>query len=123
MREGFAEWLSIRVLERLDAVSMTEVRRDRLRELRAAGRPKTPRLADLVTFAQWVKASEQADAATYYLAFLAVDALLERHGVPAVLAYFRRFASSQDRVGHFRSAFGEDVQTFEAALMARLWKR
>jgi hypothetical protein len=123
LREGFAEWLSVRVLERLSVASMTEVRRERLRGLRAAGRSKTPRLADLVTFSQWVKASGQTDATTYFLAFLAVDSLLERHGVPAVLAYFKRFASSQDRVGNFRSAFGEDLQTFEAALAARLWGR
>jgi hypothetical protein len=123
LREGFAEWLSVRVLERLNAASMTEVRRERLREVRAAGRSKSPRLADLVTFPQWVKASGQTDATTYFLSFLAVDFLLERHGVPVVLAYFKRFASSQDRVGNFRSAFGEDLQTFEAAVAARLWKR
>jgi hypothetical protein len=123
LREGFAEWLSVRVLERLDAASMIEVRRERLREVRAAGRSKAPRLADLVTFPQWVKASGQTDATTYFLSFLAVDSLLERHGLSAVLAYFRRFASSQDRVENFRSAFGEDLQTFEAALAASVWKR
>jgi hypothetical protein len=123
LREGFAEWLSVRVLERLDAASMIDVRRERLREVRAAGRSKAPRLADLVTFPQWVKASRQTDATTYFLSFLAVDSLLERHGLSAVLAYFRRFASSQDRVENFRSAFGEDLQTFEAALAASVWKR
>jgi hypothetical protein len=76
-----------------------------------------------LTFPQWVKASGQTDATTYFLSFLSVDFLLERHGVPVVLAYFKRFASSQDRVGNFRSAFGEDLQTFEAAVAGRVWKR
>lgn len=123
LREGFAEWLAVCVLEHLDAASMTEVRRQRLRELRAAGRSKAPPLADLVTFPQWVEASGRSDATTYFLSFLAVDFLLERHGVPAVLAYFKRFASSQDRVENFRSAFGEDLDAFGALLAARLWRR
>jgi hypothetical protein len=52
-----------------------------------------------------------------------VDFLLERHGVPAMLDYFRRFAASDDRAANFRAAFGEDLETFEAALSARLRRR
>lgn len=116
LREGFADWLSIRVLERLDATDMATVRRQRQRELRAAGRVRTPRLDELVTFPQWVQAGERFGATTYALAFLAVDVLLERHGAEAVLEYFKRFASSQDRVENFRAAFGEDHEAFESAL-------
>ena len=123
LREGFAEWLSIRVLERLDAASMATVRRDRHRDLRAAGRSSTPRLADLVTFPAWVRAGERHGATMYVLAFLAVDFLLERHGIRAVVDYFTRFAKSDDRIGNFRAAFGEDIDRFETALAARLWKR
>lgn len=123
LREGFAEWVSIRVLERLDAVSMFDARRARLRELAVAGRSKTPRLSDLVTFPQWVKVGRQHGSVTYAFAFIAVDRLLERHGVAAVLAYFRRFASSMDRAGNFRAAFGEDLETFETALVAHVWRR
>jgi hypothetical protein len=123
LREGFAEWLSIRVLERLDGASMTGVRRDRQRALRAAGRAKTPRLTDLVTFPTWVRAAERYGGSMYALAFLAADFLLERHGVPAVVDYFKRFATSDDRIGNFRAAFGEELNAFEAALAARLWKR
>lgn len=122
LREGFAEWLSIRVLERLDQASMTTIRRERQRDLRAAGRSKTPRLSDLVTFPAWVRASDRYGATMYVLAFLAVDFLLERHGVPAVIDYFKRFAASDDRMGNFRAAFGEDIGSFEAALAARLWR-
>jgi hypothetical protein len=123
LREGFAEWVSIRVLERLDAASMIEIRRQRLRQLQAAGRSKVPPLASLITFPQWVEVSARSDGTTYFLSFLAVDFLLERHGVPAVVAYFKRFSSSQDRVANFRAAFGEDLDRFEAALAVRLWPR
>jgi hypothetical protein len=122
LREGFAEWLSIRVLERLRAVSMTTVRRERQRELRAAGRSRVPRLAELVTFPAWVHAGKRYGATMYGLSFIAVDVLLERHGMPAVLEYFRRFAVSDDRVGIFRASFGEDIQAFEASLAVRLWR-
>jgi hypothetical protein len=123
LREGFADWLSIRVLERLDGVSMTAFRRERQRELRAGGRSKTPSLAGLGTFRQWVQAGERHGVAAYALSFLAVDFLLERHGVQAVLGYFKRFAASEDRAGNFHSAFGQDLDSFEAALAARLWNR
>ena len=121
IREGFAEWLSVRVVERLNGVSMASIRRDRLRELRAAGRSKTPRLADLVTFPAWVRASERYSDTMYGLAFVAVDVLLERRGMPAVIDYFRRFATSDDRRTNFAAAFGEDLESFEAQLRERLW--
>ena len=123
LREGFAEWLSLRVLERLNAFTTEAVRRARRSELHAAGRSKIPPLGDLVTFPQWVRAGEQLRGSVYSLAFLAVDFLLERHGVAAVITYFQRFAFSQDRVGNFRAAFGEDVQTFEAAMNRTIWGR
>jgi hypothetical protein len=122
LREGFAEWLSIRVVERLDGVSMASIRRDRQRELRGAGRSRTPRLGELVTFPAWVRASERYSDTMYALAFVAVDVLLERHGIPAVVEYFKRFASSDDRVANFRAAFGEDLESFEKALGGLLWR-
>lgn len=123
LREGFAEWLSVRVLERLDVVTMASVRRERQRQLQSAGRSKTPSLSELVTFPQWVRAGERQGVQMYALAFLAVDQLLERHGTAAVAGYFTRFARSRDRVANFREAFGEDVETFEASLNATLWRR
>jgi hypothetical protein len=123
LREGFAEWLSIRVIEELGDPSMADIRRERQRALRATGRSKTPRLEQLVTFPQWVRAGERQGAAAYALAFVAVDFILERHGVDAVLDYFRRFAASEDRSGNFRAAFGEDLDTFQESLADRIWKR
>lgn len=123
LREGFADWLTVRVLERLDIVTMAGVRRERQRQLRSAGRSKTPSLSELVTFPQWVRAGERQGVQMYALAFLAVDRLLERHGVAAVADYFKRFAESENRITNFRAAFGEDVETFEASLNATLWRR
>jgi hypothetical protein len=101
---------------------MATVRAARRGALRRHRKATLPRLDELVTFPQWVEAGQRLGPAGYAFAFLAVDVLLERHGGPAVLDYFRRFATSQDRAGHFRAAFGEDLETFEAGLGARLWK-
>jgi hypothetical protein len=102
--------------------SLPDGRRARHRDFES-GRSRAPRLRELVTFPQWVRAGERHGRAMYGLAFLAVDFLLERHGVPAMLDYFRRFAASDDRAANFRAAFGEDLETFEAALSARLRRR
>ncbi len=120
LREGFADWLSIRVIEKLDAPLMPRIRRERERELRALGRSRVPRLEDLVTFPQWVRAGAQQGAVAYSLAFLAVDFILERHGAEAVVDYFTRFATSDDRAGNFRAAFGEDLATFQDAARRRI---
>jgi hypothetical protein len=123
LREGFAEWLAVRVVERLDRVSLAAIRSARQSDVRTAGRAKVPPLADLVTFPQWVRAGERQGPAIYALSFVAVDLLLERHGVPAVVEYFKRFAVSEDRIANFRAAFGEDIDAFEAALSERVWRR
>jgi hypothetical protein len=123
LREGFAEWLAVRVLERLDEVSMAAIRRARQGDVRLAGRSRVPHLADLVTFPQWVHAGQRHGATMYALAFLAADFLIERHGVSNVIEYFKRFATSEDRMANFRAAFGEDIESFERALTARVWQR
>ncbi len=123
LREGFAEWLSIRVIEKLGDPLMAGIRRERQRQLRTTGRSRTPRLEQLVTFPQWVRAGEKQGTAAYALAFLAVDFILERHGVDAVVDYFTRFAASEDRASNFRAAFGEDLESFQEAIDARIWAR
>jgi hypothetical protein len=67
-----------------------------------------PALAEMSTFPQFVALASRNDVAPYAQAFLAVDALIERHGLPAVIRYFELFAASQDRTGNFTAAFGED---------------
>jgi hypothetical protein len=123
LREGFAEWVSIRVLDRLDAISLTAFRRQRQNELRRAGRAQVPSLSDMVTFRQWVEIGTERGPAAYAAGFLAVELLVEQHGLDALVNYFSRFASSQDRLANFQGAFGQDLDAFEAALAERLWPR
>jgi hypothetical protein len=123
LREGFADWFSARVLERLDGLTMTDFRRQKHVELRSVGRANLPRLAEMVTFRQWVELGQRRGPAAYAVGFLGVELLIERHGVQAVLDYFARFATAHDRRGNFRAAFDEDLETFEQALAARIWPR
>lgn len=118
LREGFAEWIAVSVLERLGAVSLHEVRRRRVREVRAGGPP--PPLDALATFPQWVAESSRSGSAPYARAFLAVDALIARHGVAGVGRYFQLFVLSQDRRTNFRIAFDDDLPAFEQTLQTGL---
>jgi hypothetical protein len=79
----------------------------------------------MVTFEAWMAAlSTRADAPPVLAkAFFAVDLLVERHGADRIIDYFRRFAGSDDRLGHFTTAFGEPLSAFERALDERLARR
>jgi len=119
LREGFADWVSIRVLERLRVQPRGDLRRRRIEQFRDGGSRTSP-LSDMVTFPQWVALSVRSDGSSYLQAFLAVDFLIERHGMRAIVDYFSRFARSDDRPGNFRATFGEDLDAFEKALASRL---
>ncbi len=113
VREGFAEWLTMRVLARLGALSVDAFRRQKTDDVRMRNRSDTPGLTDLATFPEWIALTGRGTA-LYSYAFVAVDLLIARHGVPAMLGYFQRFAAKQDRVGNFEQAFGETLPAFEA---------
>lgn len=119
MREGFAEWVSARVLESLH-LSGPGARRNRaLRTVTLAGPARLPSLSEMATWNQWVALREtRPELPAYPYAYLAVERLVERHGVEAVLDYFRRFAVSYDAPGIFEWAFGETREQFEVALSA-----
>lgn len=121
LREGFADWFAIRTLEKLRVTTLATVRAQRTREVAAVAQHRVPPLSDLVTFPQWVHAGEQHGSVTYLYSFLAVDMLIERHGVQRLLDYFSRFAAAQDRAGNFQSSFGEPLESFEVTLQTRLW--
>lgn len=120
LREGFADLVAARVLDRLGARPIETTRRQKLEQLLATDRSRAPRLETLLTFADWVAVTARPGVAPYAQAFLAVDALVERHGVPAVVRYFAAFATSEDRVANFHAVFGQDLRTFESALDATL---
>lgn len=124
LREGFAEWLALQVLERLQGTRASAMRShyvDLLQSKTPSPRD-APSLEEMVTFRQWVALGQRPNSTQYAQAFLSVDFLIARHGVPAVVAYFRRFARSSDRSTNFREAFGEDLRTFGAAAALQLWK-
>jgi hypothetical protein len=125
LREGFAEWVSWRVLEALGASTMAAGRRTNLGRVRAAhARAELPALARLVTFRQWVGLrTHQGAVPMYAQSFLAVDFLIERHGLDRVLKYFRAFGQSDDRIAIFQQTFGETLVSFERAFRSHLGRR
>lgn len=124
IREGFAEWVAARVLESLH-LSRPGTRRSRaLQAVSLAGPGRLPPLSELSTWHQWVDLrAARPGLPVYPYSYLAVDLLVERHGVEAVLDYFRRFAVSDDAPRVFAWAFGETREGLEAELSARVGRR
>ena len=122
LREGFAEWVMIDVLEALRLSTRVDERERAVQRLRAANDlRKLPSLLRMDTFPNWVDFTVRPEGgAIYAQVLLAVHFLIERHGLPSVIAYFKLFADSQDRLGNFKTAFGEDLATFDDAFHARL---
>jgi hypothetical protein len=122
LREGFADWASARVMERLGASSIDEDRRRTLRTIRRADRLRPfPPLDQMVTFQQWVAlVGRRPRLPLYELAFLATDLLLRRSSAQAFVTYFQLFADSADRAGNFRLAFGVELGEFEGEFDADL---
>lgn len=120
LREGFAEWVALTVLDRLRARPYAETRDRQWAAFRGSARSRAPRLDEMVDFQGWVTVVGRRDVAAYSQAFLAAEVLVQRHGASAVIAYFRQYASIPDRPTAFRAAFGEDPAAFEAVLEARL---
>jgi hypothetical protein len=121
LREGFAEWVSVRVMERLDGPTLEQARYRARLELRGRPLASLPALGTMVTFRQWVTLGQGPDGGVVYeLAFTAADFLVRRHGAESVVRYFALFARAQDRARNFRAAFGEDVGEFERAFRAEL---
>lgn len=111
LREGFAEWVRIEVLSELGFTTRNAARLPVRRDVRAAN--ALPLLGELAVFPAWVAAAQRTGTeALYAQALLAVDLLVEEHGAPALVDYFRHFATSDDRHTHFRAAFGEDLDVF-----------
>lgn len=122
LREGFADWVALRVLERLGVTSVHDGRRRSVDELRRRKDGAVPRLDEMVTFPQWVALGQGPAARVLYdHAFVAVDFLIRRHGLESVVRYFGMFAGASDRLENFRLAFGEELPAFERALRGHLW--
>lgn len=123
LREGYADWVEVRVLGAVGLVDEAATGGQALEALRAAGGAEDlPRLAALATFPSWVaQVRGQGGDVLYTQAQAAVSFLIERHGQDAVLRYFSLFATAQDREGNFHAAFGENLDTFERAFRRHVW--
>lgn len=64
-------------------------------------------------FREWVTLRRHDAAVTYGQAFLAVDFLIQRKGLPAVVEYCRRLGQSEDRLANLEAAFGQELSAFE----------
>ena len=127
LREGFAEWVEVYVMDVLDITTWTQARGVAAQRVRDAARKQPlPSFAEMVTYPDWVRTIQRTgESAVYAQALLAADLLIARHGRDAVVGYFRLFENSEDRLANFRAAFGQDLPAFEAALaehLARLTK-
>ena len=147
IREGFAEWLEMRVMEALGQADDAKARQRAIVRLRTHARrrfPMTdpaspfrawmdqaqtqarmpvPALSALGSFPDWVEQSRgEAGPVLYDYAFIAVSSLIDQHGVPAVIRYFELFSGRQDHAANFLEAFGEAEEEFEQGLhRSRSW--
>lgn len=102
--EGFADWVAIKVLHSLgweDYGSFLLRAKDTLSRHKAS----LPYIVDLETHRNWLKLANQSDGMikTYMLAFVAVDRLMEKKGVPGMI----RYLTFQDFHGSFGLLLGE----------------
>jgi hypothetical protein len=124
LREGLADWVACRVLERLGEASVAQEHADALlavaRHLPALGEASV----DLVRLGRpldWEAEHLRAgDALTYRLALLLTAELIQQHGFERLLDYFRAFRDSDDRFGNFERTFGMTVAEFEAQGLGRI---
>ncbi len=124
LREGMADWVACRVLERLGFTTLRDEREDALGEL-AAGWPELGRkrldLVELGWPRGWEARHLQPDGSLVYrLAFLLTHDLIRQHPWSRLLDYFRAFAESDERFDEFQRAFGESLEQFGAEAVARL---
>ena len=120
IREGFAELMALRLLERIQAIAPGAGRRWLADQFARSDLSRAPRLAEMRTFRDWVALAGRPEIAPHAQAVLAVESLVDRHGVSAVLDYFARFAAREDPAGNFEAAFGETREAFETRLEGAL---
>ena len=76
--------------------------------------PQKPFLSELRTSNGWSNSlSAYGGPLTYKTAGLANLVLLERHGTPKILAYFRELSRGATPESAFRQAFGQEMDQFE----------
>ncbi|MBI3457933.1 MAG: hypothetical protein HY002_19320 [Candidatus Rokubacteria bacterium] len=124
LREGMAEWVACWMLDRLGESTFFHERYQAGKAVALdlpALQSDPPDLVDLGRPGGWeTRHLRSGDRITYRLAFLLTDELVRRHGFDRLIAYFRAFADSDDRFGHFQRTFGRSLREFEADALSRI---
>ena len=123
LREGMADWVAVRVLERLGETTFPRRRERALGEVALAWSGREDTRFDLIELGGplgWERRHLGSGQLTYRLAFLATDALIHRSGLDKLIDYFRAFADSDDRFNHFQAAFGVSLEEFEIDALRRI---
>jgi hypothetical protein len=122
LREGLAEWVSWQVVDEYDLGSYpTRERTALLRLCDARNERRLPPFDNVASQRAWVRNEKHLTLdPSYDQSLLAVAFLIDLHGLPAVLEYFRLAARSDDARANFRAAFGETLQGFEETFQAHL---
>jgi len=113
--EGFADWVSYRVLEVLGLDTLNRRRNQKIAQVKREDEPR-PLLAlsQMASVKDWdTLSAKYGSAVPYAQAFLATDLLIQQHGISSVIDYFRRVSSAKDRLENFEAAFGEELLAFE----------
>jgi hypothetical protein len=123
LAEGMAEWVAFTVLERLGLDVVAKRRVMSRRGVRNHAALQAARL-DLDTLGSprgfTLRHRREGSLPTYQLAFLMADYLIQREGLPRVVAYFRAFATNADRHQNFVRTFGQTLDDFESEVLTHL---
>lgn len=124
IREGMADWVAYRVLDRLGEATFSNQREKALREVSGAWHAIKDSRLDLIDLGRprrWeARHLRPGGQMLYPLAFLLTDELIHRTGWDRLLEYFRTFADSDDRFGNFQRAFGLPLEEFEPRALENL---
>lgn len=122
LREGFADWVSYQVLEKLGLDTYARRRQMRLEQIRLARLSRSfPTLTQMTSLKEWVTwQNDLGSEATYAQSFLAVEHLIEKNGPAAVVKYFSLFDGQDDRLANFSAAFNESFADFDQEFGRRL---
>lgn len=109
--EGFAEWVSFKVV---DALGAKDFFNDQMRE---ACRHPIANFREIETLEIWHRLNPQT---RYGQSACAVHYMAVQDGVPAIIEYFRLFKDRFDAAQNFVTAFGKSTDTFEQELRAQV---
>ncbi len=111
MAEGIADAVAARIVESGGYAAAGSYQTRWVEVMRRATR--RPDLQELATEAGWfVSLDRNGSGTTYALAALAGHSLMERHGHPAILNYFRALAGTNGGTAAFQRTFNQTLDAF-----------